>query len=123
LPGDASEFSRDALSPSRFCRRDGYFPFDSWICFGVARLCLGFGNDFACGMGWTWLVCPLHGGSAASGYGLDLSLTGVEKADGYLPVRGGMRLGFTPREDEASLLELHAGDEISVRTEARLPMV
>ena len=47
------------------------------------------------------------------GYGLDMSLTGVEKTDGYLPVSGGMRIGFTPREDETALPEVHAGDEIS----------
>ncbi|MGB7729556.1 MAG: ComEC/Rec2 family competence protein [Candidatus Acidiferrum sp.] len=57
------------------------------------------------------------------GYGLDVSLTGVEKADGYLAVIGGMRVGFTPRENETALPELHAGDEISVLTEARLPTI
>lgn len=57
------------------------------------------------------------------GYALDVSLAGVEKADGYLAVRGGMRVGFTPRENEAGLPELHAGDEVAMLTEARLPAV
>jgi competence protein ComEC len=57
------------------------------------------------------------------GYGLDLELSGVETADGYVPVRGGMRLSFTPREEDGALPELHAGDEVSALTEARLPLV
>jgi competence protein ComEC len=57
------------------------------------------------------------------GYGLEMSLSGVELAEGYLPVTGGMRVGFTPREDNSRLPELHAGDEIAVLAEARLPLV
>jgi competence protein ComEC len=57
------------------------------------------------------------------GYGLEIDLSGVETAEGYLPVRGGMRLGFTSREEDPVLPELHAGDEISVLTEARLPLI
>ena len=57
------------------------------------------------------------------GYSLEMELRGVELADGYIPVRGGMRLGFTPREDDPALPELHAGDEVRVLTEARLPLV
>jgi competence protein ComEC len=57
------------------------------------------------------------------GDALEMDLSGVEAADGYVPVRGGMRLDFTPREDDPVLPELHAGDEISVLTEARLPLV
>lgn len=56
------------------------------------------------------------------GYGLEMSLTGVEMAGGYLPVSGGMRVGFTPRDDDLRLPELHAGDEISLLAEARLPL-
>jgi len=57
------------------------------------------------------------------GYSLELELKRVEMASGYLPVSGGMRLGFTPREEGARLPELHAGDEISALTEARLPLM
>ena len=57
------------------------------------------------------------------GYGLEMNLTGVEAAEGYLPVSGGMRIGFTPREEDTALPELHAGDEICVLTEARLPLM
>jgi competence protein ComEC len=57
------------------------------------------------------------------GYGLEMSLTGVERAEGYLPVTGGMRLGFTPREGQPALPALHAGDKLSVLAEAHLPLV
>src|SRR5208337_755222 len=57
------------------------------------------------------------------GYGLELDLTRVESAAGALPLRGGMRLGFTPKDGEPALPELHAGDEIAVLTTARLPLV
>jgi competence protein ComEC len=57
------------------------------------------------------------------GYGLELDLDRVESAAGALPLRGGMRLGFTPREGEPPLPEIHAGDEIAVLTAARLPLV
>src|SRR5262249_46745576 len=37
--------------------------------------------------------------------------------------QGGLRLSFTPRSDEDSLPELHAGDHVSVLTDAKLPQV
>ncbi len=57
------------------------------------------------------------------GYGLEMNLERVETAAGALPLRGGMRLGFTPKDGEPGLPELHAGDEIAVLTAARLPLV
>jgi hypothetical protein len=57
------------------------------------------------------------------GYALEMDRDGVETANGYALVLGGMRLGFTPREEDPALRELHAGDEVSVLTEARLPLV
>jgi len=56
------------------------------------------------------------------GYGFELSFTGVDTASGYLPLVGGMRLGFTPRAEGPALPELHAGDQISVLTEAHVPL-
>jgi competence protein ComEC len=55
------------------------------------------------------------------GYGMELSLTSVELAEGDLPVSGGMRVGFTPKENDSALPELHAGDKVCLLTEARLP--
>lgn len=57
------------------------------------------------------------------GYSLDMNLSSVEMSEGTFPVAGGMRLGYTSREDDPALPEFHAGDEITVFTEARLPLV
>jgi len=57
------------------------------------------------------------------GYGLELDLTRVDLAEGAFPLRGGLRVGFTPKDGEPGLTELHAGDEIAVLTAARLPLV
>src|SRR5260221_1014548 len=56
------------------------------------------------------------------GIGMEMELSGVETAAGMTPVSGGMRIGFTPKEGEA-LPEVHAGDEVSVMAQARLPLV
>src|SRR6266436_1839145 len=59
----------------------------------------------------------------AWGIGLEMELSGVETAEGMIPVSGGMRVGFTPKEGEAALPEVHAGDEVSVLALAKLPPV
>src|SRR5258708_21914687 len=59
----------------------------------------------------------------AWGIGLEMELSGVETAEGMIPVSGGMRVGFTPKEGEAALPEVHAGDEVSVLALAKLPLV
>jgi competence protein ComEC len=56
------------------------------------------------------------------GVGMEMELSAVETAAGMIPLSGGMRIGFTPKEGEA-LPEVHAGDEVSVMTQARLPLV
>lgn len=57
------------------------------------------------------------------GYGLEIDLSGVEFEGAVLPVQGGLRVSFTPHPEQAPLPELHAGDEVSVLTEAKLPQV
>jgi hypothetical protein len=57
------------------------------------------------------------------GYGLDVNLASVEMAGGTLPVTGGLRIGYTPREGDPPLPDVHAGDEISIFAEGRLPLV
>jgi competence protein ComEC len=57
------------------------------------------------------------------GVGLEMELSGVETVTGMIPITGGMRMGFTPKEGEAALPEVHAGDEVSVMAQARLPLV
>ena len=56
------------------------------------------------------------------GVGLEMNLSSVETAAGMIPVSGGMRVGFTPKDGEV-LPEVHAGDEVSVMAQARLPLV
>jgi competence protein ComEC len=56
------------------------------------------------------------------GVGMEMELSRVETAEGMIPIMGGMRIGFTPKEGEA-LPEVHAGDEVSVMAQARLPLV
>ena len=56
------------------------------------------------------------------GVGLEMELSDVETAAGMIPISGGMRVGFTPKKGE-SLPEVHAGDEVSVMAQARLPLV
>ena len=57
------------------------------------------------------------------GYGLDINLVSVEMAEGTVPVTGGMRIGYTPGEGDPPLPDVHAGDEISIFAEGRLPLV
>ncbi len=57
------------------------------------------------------------------GYGIEIDLSGVDAAEQFIPVSGGLRLGFTPKEGEAGLPEVHAGDEVTVIAQARLPQV
>jgi competence protein ComEC len=57
------------------------------------------------------------------GHVLVLNLSSVDLADSQLPLVGGMRIAFTPKEGDAALPEIHAGDELVVVTQARLPLV
>jgi hypothetical protein len=57
------------------------------------------------------------------GYVFALDLSGVDVGDSHFPLVGGMRVGFTPKEGEAALPAIHAGDEVAVVTQARLPLV
>jgi len=56
------------------------------------------------------------------GVGLEMDLSGVQTSAGMIPVTGGMRMGYTPKEGDA-LPEVHAGDEVSVMAQARRPLV
>jgi competence protein ComEC len=56
------------------------------------------------------------------GYNFELSLNGVDTADGLVSLAGGMRVGFTPKDGDPALPEVHAGDEVSILAEGRLPM-
>jgi competence protein ComEC len=57
------------------------------------------------------------------GYAYDLELSGVEYETGLVPTRGGLRLSFSPRQDQLLPIDLHAGDAVAVLAQAKLPQV
>jgi competence protein ComEC len=61
------------------------------------------------------------------GYGYEVNLSGVDYQGAFLPLSGGLRLSFSPQRDaqgrEGAAPDVHAGDAISVLTEARQPQV
>jgi len=57
------------------------------------------------------------------GYGYEIELTGVDYHGATAALQGGMRLSFTPHTDDQELPVLHAGDGISVLTQAKRPQV
>jgi competence protein ComEC len=57
------------------------------------------------------------------GYGYEIELSGVEFEAALHTVRGGLRLSFTAHPEDAPPLDLHAGDEVAVLTEAKRPKV
>jgi competence protein ComEC len=57
------------------------------------------------------------------GYGYEIELSGVEFEQTLHPVRGGLRLSFTPNPEAGPTPDLHAGDEVGVLTEAKRPQV
>jgi len=58
------------------------------------------------------------------GYGYEIELSGVEFEGALRGARGGLRLSFGPRAEGGELPPaLHAGDEVTVLTEARQPQV
>jgi competence protein ComEC len=57
------------------------------------------------------------------GYGYEIALSGVEYEGAWIPVTGGLRLSFTTHPQQPLPPEVHAGDELSVLTQAKLPQV
>jgi competence protein ComEC len=57
------------------------------------------------------------------GYGYEIELSGVELKEELHATCGGLRLSFSARPDQHFPADLHAGDEVTVLTEARLPQV
>ncbi len=56
-------------------------------------------------------------------YGLEVELAGVDYENSRLAAHGGLRLSFSPRPDDSPLPTFHAGDEVTVVTQARRPQV
>ena len=56
------------------------------------------------------------------GYGYEVELSGVEYQGRLLTTNGGLRVSFTPEPGQAPP-QLHAGEEVAVTAQARLPQV
>src|SRR5437879_9582894 len=57
------------------------------------------------------------------GYGYELDISTVEFEGALHPARGGLRVSYALHPERAHLPELHAGDEVTVLTEAKQPQV
>jgi competence protein ComEC len=57
------------------------------------------------------------------GFGYEIELTGVEYQNALVPASGGLRLSFSMQPDQAMPPDLHAGDEVAVLAQAKLPQV
>jgi competence protein ComEC len=57
------------------------------------------------------------------GYGYEIELNGAEYEGSLVPARGGLRLSFSEGPEQTVTPDVHAGDEVVVATEAKLPQV
>jgi hypothetical protein len=57
------------------------------------------------------------------GYGYEIELTGVEYEGSFVHARGGMRVSFAGSTDRLAAPDVHAGDDLVVTTEAKLPQI
>ncbi len=56
------------------------------------------------------------------GFGYEIELLGVDYENSFVPLAGGLRLTFSPPAGEMPP-EVHAGDAVTVVTQAKLPQV
>lgn len=57
------------------------------------------------------------------GVGYDIQLSGVDYEGAFMPATGGLRLSYATHAGGPAPIELHAGDSVSVLTQAKLPQV
>jgi competence protein ComEC len=57
------------------------------------------------------------------GYGYEIELSGVDYRDALVSARGGLRVRFSEGVGATSAPDVHAGDEVVVSTEAKLPQI
>jgi len=57
------------------------------------------------------------------GISFEIALSGVDAEGVFVQTRGGLRVSYTPRPEQPALPDLHAGDEVSVLTQAKRPQV
>ena len=57
------------------------------------------------------------------GVGFDIGLSGVDYEGAFVAATGGLRLSYATHVEAAVLAKLHAGDSVSVLTQAKLPQM
>lgn len=57
------------------------------------------------------------------GVSYEIDLTSVDFEDRSIPIKGGLRLSYTPHGQDSPMPEVHAGDSIAFITQARLPQL
>jgi competence protein ComEC len=57
------------------------------------------------------------------GTAYDVELTGVDFEERTVPVQGGLRATYSPHSEESAAINVHAGDGITIVTQARLPQM
>jgi predicted membrane metal-binding protein len=57
------------------------------------------------------------------GVGYDIGLPGVDYQGAFIPATGGLRVSFATHADGPAAVKMHAGDSVSVMTQAKLPQV
>jgi len=55
------------------------------------------------------------------GISFEIALSRVDAEGVFVQTRGGLRVSYTPRPEQPALPDLHAGDEVSVLTQAKRP--
>jgi competence protein ComEC len=57
------------------------------------------------------------------GYGYDVDISGVEFGGNFVNASGGLRIDYSPKPNDISLPAVHAGDEIALLAQAKLPRI
>jgi hypothetical protein len=57
------------------------------------------------------------------GISYEIELSSVDYQEQSIPIQGGLRASYSPRAEVLSLPDVHAGDEIAIVTQARLPQL
>ena len=57
------------------------------------------------------------------GYGYDVDISGVEFDGNFVNAGGGLRIDYSPKPNDISLPAVHAGDEVALLVQAKLPRI
>jgi hypothetical protein len=57
------------------------------------------------------------------GISYEIELSSVDYQEQSIPIQGGLHASYSPRAEVLSLPDVHAGDEVAIVTQARLPQL